>query len=120
MYRTGPRYRVVVEGLLSFDSDTLDEVRDRTAQEIVEHLRKFFPKRARAREDPCAEMVFEFDVAVAPPGQNDFTLRLRSPLMRSHPFDARSAPLGALRGSLQASEAGMSSFRAAQRPSRPR
>ena len=65
-YRTRTGYRVVVEGLLSFDADRLDGVRERTAQEIVEHLRKFFPKRARPREGPVAPVIIEFDAAVAP------------------------------------------------------
>jgi len=64
VYLNGARYRVVVEGLLSFDTDQLDEIEERTATQIVEHLRKIFPKRAPPREDRTAEMVFEFEIAV--------------------------------------------------------
>jgi hypothetical protein len=64
VYRNGPKYRVEVEGLLSFETDQLDRIGERTAKEIVEHLRTFFPRRAAPREDPTAEMVFLFDLAV--------------------------------------------------------
>jgi hypothetical protein len=64
IYQNGPQYRVVVEGLLHFDTDQLDGIEERTAQEISEHLRRFFPTRAPAREDPDAEMVLEFEIAV--------------------------------------------------------
>jgi hypothetical protein len=63
VYRDGPAYQVVVEGLLSFEMDGLEGIEGRTADEIAEHLRKFFLRRARAREDPSAEMVSEFDFA---------------------------------------------------------
>jgi hypothetical protein len=66
VYRVGPRYRVVVEGLLDFETGSLDRIEARTAEEIVEHLRKFFPKRARPRADPTAERVMEFELSVAP------------------------------------------------------
>ena len=66
VYRAGPGYRVVVEGLLDFSVVDLSGIEARTAHEIVEHLRKFFPKRAPPREDPTAERVMEFEVAVAP------------------------------------------------------
>jgi hypothetical protein len=64
--RNGPRSRVVVEGFFSFDTDQLDGIEERTAQEMVEHLRKFFPRRAPPREDPSAEMFLEIDIAVEP------------------------------------------------------
>jgi hypothetical protein len=66
VYQNGPRYRVVVEGLLSFDVDGLAGVEERTAAEIVGHLHSFFPRRAAPREDPTAQMVLEFEVAVRP------------------------------------------------------
>jgi hypothetical protein len=64
--RNGLRSRVVVEGFFSFDTDQLDGIEERTAQEMVEHLRKFFPRRAPPREDPSAEMFLEIDIAVEP------------------------------------------------------
>lgn len=64
VYRAGPRYRVVVEGLLDFDTDQIAGIEEQTALEIVEHLRSFFPKRGPPREDPTAEVVFLFDLAV--------------------------------------------------------
>ena len=64
VYLDGPSYRVVVEGPLDFEVARLDGIEERTAREIVEHLRKFFPRRAKPREDPTAERVMEFDVDV--------------------------------------------------------
>jgi hypothetical protein len=49
VYQAGPRYRVVVEGLLDFEIDRLYKIEERTAQEIFEHLRKFF-QSGRGRE----------------------------------------------------------------------
>jgi len=68
VYRNGAKFRVVVEGLLSFDTDELDRIEERTALEIVEHLRTFFPRRAAPRDDPTAERVMEFEVAVSRKG----------------------------------------------------
>jgi hypothetical protein len=57
-------YRVVVEGLLDFDTDSLEGVEERTAEAILARLRKSYPTRARPWEDPTAERVMEFEVAV--------------------------------------------------------
>jgi hypothetical protein len=65
VYRNGARFRVVVEGLLQFDADQLDGIDERTAAEIVEHLRRFFPKRAPPIEDPTAVRVLTLSIAVA-------------------------------------------------------
>jgi hypothetical protein len=67
VYRQGKsRYRVVVEGLLDFDVDRLEVVEERTAEAILARLRKSYPTRAKPWEDPSAERVMDFEVAVAP------------------------------------------------------
>jgi hypothetical protein len=66
VYRKGEQFRVVVDSLLQFDGDRIEGVEERTAQEIVDHLQRFFPKRARRIEDPTAELVISVDVAVEP------------------------------------------------------
>ena len=66
VYRHGPRFRVVIDGLIQFDVETLDGIEERTAREIVDHLRRFFPKRALPIEDPAAELVLSFNIAVEP------------------------------------------------------
>jgi hypothetical protein len=64
VYRNGAKYRVVVEGLRSFDTDQLDGIEERTAREIVAHIRMFFPRRAPPTGDPTAERIMEFEVSV--------------------------------------------------------
>lgn len=66
MYRVGLRYRVVVEGLLDFETEQLEQVEDRTAAEILAHLRKFFPSKSAPWQDPSAERTIEFDLSVKP------------------------------------------------------
>jgi hypothetical protein len=39
VYRKGEQFRVVVDGLLQVDADRLEGIEERTAQEIVDHLR---------------------------------------------------------------------------------
>jgi hypothetical protein len=64
VYHAGPRYRVVVDGLLDFESDGLERIEDRTAAEILTHLRRFFPKKGSPWKDPTAERVMLFELAV--------------------------------------------------------
>jgi hypothetical protein len=64
VYRYRSRYRVVVEGLFSFEADRIDGIEEQTAREIADHLRRFFPTRAPPREDPAAERVMEFAIEV--------------------------------------------------------
>ena len=65
-YRVGPRFRVVVEGVTSFETETLREVEERTAQVILARVRMFLPTRGVPWEDPAAEMVMQFEVDVRP------------------------------------------------------
>jgi hypothetical protein len=64
VYRIGKQYRVVVEGLLQFEVDQLDGAEERTAVAILSRLHQFLPPRTRGWEDPTAERVMEFEVAV--------------------------------------------------------
>ena len=64
VYRNGAKYRVIVEGLLSFDTDQLDRIEERTAREIVEQLRTFLPRRSPPREDAWAQIVLEFNISI--------------------------------------------------------
>jgi hypothetical protein len=66
VYRHGARFRVVVDGLIQFEVETLDGIGERTAREIVDHLRRFFPTRASPIGDPTAELDLSFDIAVEP------------------------------------------------------
>lgn len=64
VYRQGKGYRVVVEGLLTFEVGRLDGVEERTASAILARLRMGYPPRGKPWEDPSAQRVMEFEVAV--------------------------------------------------------
>jgi hypothetical protein len=64
VYRIGPKYRVVVEGLLAFEVDRLEGVEETTAQAILVRIRMAYPTRATPWADPSAERVMEFEVGV--------------------------------------------------------
>jgi hypothetical protein len=64
VYSVGKVYRVVVEGLLQFEVDHLEGVEDRSAEAILERVRKSYPTRAKPWADPTAERVMEFEVGV--------------------------------------------------------
>jgi hypothetical protein len=64
VYKQGPRYRVVIEGVLNFEVDQLEGVEERTAEALVARLRMMFPTRGAPWADPAAERVMAFEVAV--------------------------------------------------------
>ena len=65
VYREGKGFRVVVEGLLDFEVDNLNQVEERTAEAILKRLRMSYPKRAPPWGDPTAERVMQFEVGVS-------------------------------------------------------
>jgi hypothetical protein len=66
VYRVGKQYRVVVEGLLQFDTVTLEGIEERTAKAILDRVRTSYPPRGKPWADPTAERVMEFKVGVTP------------------------------------------------------
>jgi hypothetical protein len=62
VHRVGSKYRVVVEGLLTFETDKLDRIEERTAVAILARVRMAYPTRAVPRADPGAERVMELGV----------------------------------------------------------
>ncbi|MGA8664229.1 MAG: hypothetical protein WB809_04070 [Thermoplasmata archaeon] len=76
VYREGKGYRVVVEGVLDFAVESLDQVEEQTADAILKRLRMSYPKRALPWGDPTAERVMEFEVAVLNAGRKAETVRV--------------------------------------------
>jgi hypothetical protein len=66
VYRQRKGFRVVVEGLLDFDTDRLEDIEARTAEAILVQIRKSYPPRTNPWWDPAAELILAFDVAVHP------------------------------------------------------
>jgi hypothetical protein len=64
VYKTGKFYRVVVEGVLQFDVSDLERVEEKTAKALLDRVRTSYPPRGKPWEDPTAERVMEFEVAV--------------------------------------------------------
>jgi hypothetical protein len=64
VYRVGKLYRVVVEGVLQFDTASLEAIEERTAKAILDRVRTSYPPRGKPWDDPTAEKVMEFEVEV--------------------------------------------------------
>ena len=62
--RVGKLHRVVVEGGLHFEVADIDRVEEKTAKALLDRVRTSYPARGRPWEDPTAERVMEFEVAV--------------------------------------------------------